>query len=129
MRKGRVRGGAVCDLEFEKRNLPTCAARANLPVFEPFSADSSWNSRRSGHGAEAAAEAGARHGGPAGVRRARAHPGDPDEGTGIFAPVESKSDIVYGKKIDSLAQNPINLQETAAGREEILKAAMEKPKE
>ena len=54
---------------------------------------------------------------------------DPDEGTGIFAPVESKSDIVYGKKIDSLAQNSINLQETAAGREEILKAAMEKPKE
>ena len=64
------------------------APRANLPVFEPFSADSSWNSRRSGDGAEAAAEAGARHGGPAGVRRARAHPGDPDEGSGSQVPQE-----------------------------------------
>ena len=34
---------------------------------------------------------------------------DPDEGTGIFAPVEKKSDVVYGRKIDMHAQNPINL--------------------
>ena len=54
---------------------------------------------------------------------------DPDEGTGIFAPVEKKSDVVYGRKIDMHAQNPINLQDTTQGRNELLKAAMEKPKD
>ena len=54
---------------------------------------------------------------------------DPDEATGVFAPVEKKSDVVYGRKIDMHAQNPINLSDTAAGREQLIKTAMEKSKE
>ena len=47
---------------------------------------------------------------------------DPDEDTGFSAPV-ANSDVLYGKKIEYLQSNPIDLLESKAGREELFKAS------
>ena len=47
---------------------------------------------------------------------------DPDEDTGLAAPV-ANSDVLYGKKIEYLQANPIDLLESKAVREELFKAA------
>ena len=51
---------------------------------------------------------------------------DPDEEVGLRKQPEKTSDVVYGRLIESHRQHPIHLEESAVGREEILKAAQEK---
>ena len=41
---------------------------------------------------------------------------DPDEDTGINAPLKN-SEVLYGKKLKYLQQNPINLTDSKAGQE------------
>ena len=51
---------------------------------------------------------------------------DPDEEVGIRKLPEKNSDVVYGRLIEKHRQNPIQLDETELGRDEILRAASEK---
>ena len=47
---------------------------------------------------------------------------DPDEDTGLNAPV-ANSEVLYGKKLEYLQSNPIDLLESKAGREELFRAS------